>query len=307
MSTFMTDFSEFSLGSGAPSGFTQHGSSGQPAIVEDASSPGGKKLVYTSGFGARSWMLRTAETPSTQMEVRAIFVPATQAGMAFVGMTIARGDSTRTGYEAGVRDETFDMVTTRRAGPRRATNNDHTGGSTYTELYDWVEGVMYESLLVSDGLSLRYKIWEYGDPEPSGWLVDTTDGDGPITGGLPGVGGDNGEIHFHAWSYGTDGDPAPLLSEASEPENYDPASLDVVVAENSATLGWPAPAMADADFTDIFRRGPYATEGAVDNSPFDPKASTRIARVPIGTLTYQDTPPDPGWYAWQVFPVKLAS
>jgi len=91
------------------------------------------------------------------------------------------------------------------------------------------------------------------------------------------------------------------------PVDYDPASLDVVVAETSATLDWPAPQMSDADFTDIFRRGPYTTEGAVDNSPFDPKASTRIARVPIGALTYQDTPSEPGWYAWQVFPVKLGS
>jgi len=299
MTTYLSDFSEFSVGGGSPPGFTRYGSAGNPSIVEDASSPGGKKLVYENTFSARSWLLRTAEAASTQIKVRTLFTPAVTGGGSYCGLVIARGDSTRSGFETGVRT----LEGEQHAGPRRSDDNIHTGGTSFTQPYAWVVGTRYESLFEAVGSSIRYRVWEAGNPEPVVWLVDLDDPTHPS--GIPGLGGDApGVIDFHAWSYGTDGDDAPLLSES---ENYDPASLDVVVAETSATLDWPAPQMSDADFTDIFRRGPYATEGAVDNSPFDPKASTRIDRVSVGTLTYQDTPSEPGWYAWQVFPVKLGS
>jgi len=92
-----------------------------------------------------------------------------------------------------------------------------------------------------------------------------------------------------------------------DPSTEDPELLDVVISEDSANLAWSAPILEGHTHADIFRRGPYASQGSVPTTPFDPENDTRIDRVSAGTLTYQDTPPEPGWYAWQVFPVKLGS
>ena len=89
------------------------------------------------------------------------------------------------------------------------------------------------------------------------------------------------------------------------PSGPDPEDLTVTMDSDTATLTWTAPDMATATDTDIFRRGPYATEGEVDDSPFDPEVDSRIARVPVATLTYDDEDLDEGFYAWQVFPVEV--
>lgn len=80
----------------------------------------------------------------------------------------------------------------------------------------------------------------------------------------------------------------------------DPATFNVVINEDDATLTWSAPAMAGATHVDIFRR---PASGTGDVTAFDPNVSTPVARVPIAQLTYADPDLANGFYAWQVFPV----
>jgi hypothetical protein len=90
----------------------------------------------------------------------------------------------------------------------------------------------------------------------------------------------------------------------SVPDVFDPATLEVTVDGDTAHLGWPAPTFPDAAAVDVFRRGPYETEGEVDDSPFDPTVDAPVGRVPIGQTTFDDGPLSSGFYVWQVFPVR---
>jgi hypothetical protein len=90
----------------------------------------------------------------------------------------------------------------------------------------------------------------------------------------------------------------------SVPAVHDPSSLDVTVEGDTAALTWPPPSFPDATAVDVFRRGPYGTEGEVDDSPFDPTVDAPIGRVPIGQTTFDDGPLSSGFYVWQVFPVR---
>jgi hypothetical protein len=80
----------------------------------------------------------------------------------------------------------------------------------------------------------------------------------------------------------------------------DPADLTVTQTGADVYLVWPAPVMAGATHTAIFRRA------TLDPDPFDPTVDVEIGRVPIGTLDYLDLNPGPGGYAYQTFPLVSA-
>lgn len=269
---------------------------------------------YTDGYGAvqvdgTSWAwLQIPMHEDGRLRIRAyVKWSGTQAGHNFLFMPAKgstssgiSGNAVGSGYDAQIRNTTGSPIWNRYNFISAGASGEWSSGTWWRLEYEFVN----ETNSYSDDAHSLLEIWE--DP------TATSSPDYSVRApGIPSNGsGDATRIVFGncssssglttTWAHlatSTGGEPiGPFVSE------FDPVTFDVDVVEDTATLTWSAPLMSGATHTDIFRR---EAANALDNSPFDPEVDTRVARVSVETLAYEDAGLAPGWCAWQVFPVKV--
>ena len=305
MAKFWTDFGDEPLGVHLPDGFSlRFGDIGVDADIEvidetketelDGELTNNRAVMFTQHTGRNFLSWDTVGEPST------VDIVARVADRALSNVRIGPGFRVSTGprdyYAATL--QALEIRT-------RIDSINHDENFPDGQIEE--RQFLYIRVWVDNGSiksAAGYNLEDVTGENPTNLLVDETDPD-PTASGWAGIFLDQSSSHdaYIDWiGVGTDGDVAPTSSLGEE---HDPEDLTVTVDGTTASLSWPAPDMTGATDTDVFRRGPYATEGEVDDSPFDPEVDSRITRVPVATLTYDDEDLDEGFYAWQVFPVEV--
>lgn len=198
MAQYYTDFGGYTTG-GDPSNWDQEDC--DLTVIEDASYTGGKALESDGNFTAGRVEWTDAGTASTQECVVNVESPSTTTGCWLRGSTV---DGTTVGYYAVA--ENGIIIGHRES---NATTTTLGSGGSYSSSDIWIR-------FQADSTSLKARVWDDGDTEPSTWDVEVTDSN--FSSGWAGIRVSGGTDQWDEVGVGTNGDSAPT-SPVSNPPN----------------------------------------------------------------------------------------
>lgn len=203
MAQYFTDFSEYTTGSIPPDWSAHLGA--EVSVVEDASYPGGKGLSIESGGFGSSPLATWDGKGTSHVQV----VVKIESGISNGNRAALRVDNTTDG------SETFYAARDLGDGDSMQIMKYVNGSfSTVAAGSHSASGGPYFIRFECESTTLRAKLWEDGQTEPSSWQVTATDSD--ISGGDVGIHSTDSS-DYSLYGVGTNGDEAPLSSGPSPP------------------------------------------------------------------------------------------
>lgn len=182
------DFADAEVGGGAPEGWNigRFGFSGVPVmdVVADAEAPSGKALVMTSNNFAFFHVWKDDIAPFANGEVLVLArMPRVSSGWR-AGPLFRWTPESPGGLNAGFGDNNRVLELTYYNGSSFSPTDVRIGNfATPAENSWWWVRVNF------NGPDYKLKIWAKGNPEPEEWGDEGTNGDAPLTPGIPGFGG----------------------------------------------------------------------------------------------------------------------
>jgi len=241
MAQYFTDFSEYTVGQAPADWVDVAGNITTLTIVSKTGLTGGKALrIENSTFDNTDRAARWSAVPSkadTEVLVKVRFPSDGYGGShgLFLFARVASADP-KSGYynqqraNLGGTNQIYDPLGNNLASID--TNLDPAVGWPDRTLFAWMRFRV-------NGTALKSKFWLDGDPEPTSWLLETTDSTVTIA-GYSGVGliARRTTLEVDVYSVGTDGDPAPTgpISAVATPTSLGTTNL----LATSARLTWSA-------------------------------------------------------------------
>lgn len=199
---FVTDFREYPTGTSVPFDFTEIVTDLTTSVANDAAMPGGRYFTATPGGGYAFYTFNPAGGSVTDGEITAILRSATTTTSDSSGI----GWRTNTGFSSyelrlgssAAPGSTLDMI---------KANVAFLSATAFT----WSASTLYAFRVRFQGTNHKARVWQWGNAEPSTWLIDVTDSayaSGFVSLSTPG-GGTAGRWTWFAFRAGSGTAPLP--------------------------------------------------------------------------------------------------
>jgi hypothetical protein len=259
---FFTDFSEYTAGV-APNDWTARFSEPHGTVRNSGIPSGsGSHALELDSTNSISWDASGISSGDVEVVARinATSLLSTSSNRARIFMHGA--GSSRTFYSVGISGNGWFLQRWTDGNSSTITSNSHAAVGTNKWL--WLR-------LGRSGNTIRAKLWEHGQPEPSSWGFSVSDT--AFTSGFVGIDRSSatGTLWVDVFGVGTNGDPAPVEpvapGEAPDvPDNFSLTTID----HQGAQGNWDEPADADT----------YDVRWDTDDSFSDPTLITDIGDPP---------------------------